>query len=78
MTEEFCSYFTTEMSPMYASTLDVRRLVGAFVTDIPDDVINQLILEWSIIAQDLSNCDMDDKWLRYTNKWVAYKDAMIT
>jgi len=77
MLDEFCSYFTTEMTPMCASVLDVRRLVGSFVTEIPDDVINQLILEWSIVAQDLANCTIDDKWKRYANKWVAYKVALI-
>jgi len=74
---EFISYFTTEMSPMYASVIDVRRLVGAFITEIPDDVINQLILEWSFMANDLSSCNMDYKWLRYANKWVTYKVSLI-
>lgn len=77
MTEELCSYFTTEMSPLYASTLDIRRLVGAFITEIPDDVINQLILEWSYIAQDIASCDIDSKWIRFANKWVAYKVALV-
>ena len=77
MTSEFCSYFTTEMTPMCASTLDVRRMVGAYVTEIPDDVINQLILEWSIVAQDLADCDIDAKWKRYANKWVAYRVALF-
>lgn len=77
MTDQFCSYFTTEMTPMCASVFDVRRLVGSFVTEIPDDVINQLILEWSIVAQDLSSCSIDDKWKRYANKWVAYKAALV-
>jgi len=75
--EEYSSYFTMEMSPMYASTYDVRRFVGAFVTEIPEDVINQLILEWSLTAEDLSNCIGDEKWTRYTNKWVTYKVALI-
>jgi len=74
---DFESYFSTEMSPMYASILDVRRLVGAFVTEIPDDVINQLILEWSVTAGDLATCTGDDKWIRYVNKWVTYKVALI-
>ena len=77
MSNEFCSYFTTEMTPMCASVLDVRRLVGAFITDIPDDIINQLILEYSIMALDLANCSIDDKWKRYAGKWVAYKAALI-
>jgi hypothetical protein len=65
------------MTPLYASSVDVRRLVGAFVTEIPDDVINQLILEWSVTAQDLAACDIDQTWLRYANKWVAYKVALV-
>lgn len=77
MMDDFCSYFTTEMSPMFASAIDVRRLIGGFITEIPDDVINQLILEWSYIALDLSNCSADDKWKRYANKWVAYKVALV-
>ncbi len=76
---DYCSYFTTEMTPMYASVFDVRRYVGAFVTEIPDDVINQLILEWSITAQDIavSMCDDESKWLRYANKWVTYRVSLI-
>lgn len=77
MLSDFCSYFTTEMSPMYASVIDVRRLIGAFIIEIPDDVINQLILEWSYIGQDMTRCDTTDKWLRYVNKWVAYKVALV-
>jgi len=73
----FFSYFTAEMSPLYSSTLDIRRLVGAYITEIPDDVLNQLILEWSFMANDLATCTQDAKWLRYANKWVTYKVSLI-
>lgn len=74
--EQSCTYFSTEMTPLCASVFDVRRLVGAYIEEIPDDIINQLILEYSICAQDLAECHIDEKWKRYANKWVALKVAL--
>ena len=77
LSSDFSSYFTTEMCPLYASVYDVRRLIGSFITEISDDIINQLILEWSITAEDISECLDNDKWERYANKWITYKVALI-
>jgi len=78
LTGDFFSYFTTEMTPMYSSVLAVRSIVGSFVTEISDDIINQLILKYSILAQDLGeDCIMDDRWLRYASEWVTYKVSLI-
>jgi len=74
---DYTSYFTTEMSPMYGSAAGVRRLVGAHAEGISDDIINQIILEYSVIAQDLGDCTIDSRWQRYTEVWVTYKAALI-
>jgi len=72
------SYFTTEMTPLYSSTVAVRSIVGSFVSEISDDIINQLILKYSILAQDLGeSCSLDNKWLRYASEWVTYKVSLI-
>jgi len=78
MTSNFESYFTTTMYPLYSSAFEVRRIIGAFVDEIPDDIINQLILEHSLLAEDLALCDnLDAKWERFTGRWVLYKVALI-
>lgn len=78
MLEDYFTYFSTEMTPMYSSTISVRSIVGSFVTEIPDDVINQLILKYSILSQDLGyNCTIDDRWLRYASEWVTYRVSLI-
>lgn len=70
------SYFTTEMYPMYTSIYEVKRLVGIYITGIPDDIINQLIHMWSMVADDLAQCSpRDDKWQRFAGVWVALKVA---
>ena len=77
LTEPFDSYFTSDMSPMYSSVPEVRRIVGRYVSNISDDVINQLILEYSILANNLSICAYDDTWIIFAGRWVAYNVALI-
>ena len=73
----FESYFTTEMSPMYTSVYEIRRIVGLYIDEIPDDIINQLIHTYSIIANDLAECSTDEKWERFAGTWVALKVSHI-
>jgi len=76
--ENFFSYFSTEMDPLYSSCLAIRSIVGAFVEEVSDDIINQLILKYSILAEDLGmNCSLDDRWLRYASEWVTYSVSII-
>ena len=71
------SYFVTETYPMYASILDVRKLVGAYIQDIPDSVICQLIYQYSLDAEFLAQCCRDAKWEKWAAHWVAYKAALV-
>jgi hypothetical protein len=75
--ETFESYFTTEMYPMYSSVYEVRRIAGMYITNISDDIINQLIHVNSLLAEDLSMHQPDEKWARFAGVWVAYKTAYI-
>jgi hypothetical protein len=71
----FESYFTTEMCPMYTSIYEIKRMVGIYITGISDDIINQLIHMYSLVADDLATCYKDDKWQRFAGVWVALKVA---
>lgn len=75
--ETFESYFTTEMYPMYSSVYEVRRIAGMYITNISDDIINQLIHVNSLLAEDLSTHQPDEKWARFAGVWIAYKTAYI-
>ncbi len=72
----FESHFTTEMSPMYTSAAEIRRIVGVHVPSIPDSIMNQLIHTYSLLAADLASCHRDDKWERFAGQWVAIKVAL--
>ena len=76
LAEAFESYFTTEMSPMYTTAYEVRRIAGAYIVGISDDIINQLIHMYSLVADDLAECKTDDRWQRFAGVWVALKVAM--
>ena len=75
--QEIQSYFTTEMSPMYTSVYEIRRIVGLYIEDISDDIINQLIHMYSLIANDLATCSQDEKWVRFAGTWVALKVSHV-
>ena len=53
---DYESYFTMELSPMYATMDDVRKRIGHFINNIPDDTINQIILNNSLYTQTLKAC----------------------
>lgn len=76
LSEAFESYFTTEMHPMYTSAYEVRRIAGMYIQDISDDILNQLIHMYSLLAEDLANCTPDAKWERFAGVWVALKVAL--
>ena len=72
------TYFSTEVDPLYASVLDVRKTVGAYIQDIPDTVICQLLYQFSLDAECLAQCDtLDSEWEKWAAHWVAYKTAYI-
>lgn len=75
LAEPFESYFTTEMAPMYTTAYEVRRIAGIYIQAIPDDIINQLIHMYSLVANDLATCVIDDKWTRFAGVWVSLKVA---
>lgn len=76
--ELFFSYFTTEMTPLYGSTSVVRSILGTYIEDISDDIINQLLLKHSILAQDLVNaCHIDMAWVHHATEWSVLKTALV-
>lgn len=75
--QEFSSYFTTEMYPMYSSATRVSQLIGSYLDGISEDIINQLILAYSYEAEVLTACDVsDNKWKFLTGNWVGLKVAL--
>lgn len=74
--QEFSSYFTTEMNPMYSSPTKVSQLIGNYLDGIGEDIINQLILAYSYEAEVLTACDVtDNKWKFLSSQWVSLKVA---
>jgi hypothetical protein len=65
------------MSPLFGSVAGVRKIIGSYIQDISDDIINQILLEYSINAQDLGSCSIDEKWFRYAEIWVTYRAALV-
>lgn len=70
--------FTTVLTPLLTSPVKVREIAGAYLVDISDDVLNQLILKYSLEATTIALCDTTqwDKWNFYAEKWIAYKVAI--
>jgi hypothetical protein len=70
--------FVSKLTPMYSTPLKIREIAGSFITDVSDDILNQLILKYSVEADMLATCDtvMWDKWQFYASKWVALKVAV--
>ncbi len=70
--------FTTILTPLLTSPMKIREIAGAYLVDISDDVLNQLILKYSIEANTIALCDTTqwDKWDFYAEKWIAYKVAI--
>lgn len=76
LAESFESYYTTEMSPMYTTAYEVRRITGRYIDGVSDDITNQLIHMYSLVADDLATCLTDDKWQRFAGVWVSLKVAL--
>lgn len=68
--------FTTAFSPFYANAMRVRLLAGEFLTEVPDDTLNQLIHYFSHQA-DLSNFCPESSavnpatYRNYRSRWVT-------
>jgi hypothetical protein len=77
LSQKFESFFTTELYPMYSSVYEIRRIAGMYVSDISDNIINQLIHVHSIMAEDLAGFEPDSKWERFAGTWVAYKTSYV-
>jgi hypothetical protein len=71
------SAFVTDLDPMLTTPLSVRTVAGSYIEDISDDVLNQLILKYSIEAKQLAICDTTqwEKWDYYAAKWVEFSVA---
>ncbi|MDD3412440.1 MAG: hypothetical protein PHY47_00405 [Lachnospiraceae bacterium] len=70
--------FITKLTPMYSTPLKVREVAGSYIAEISDDILNQLILKYSIEADMLSTCDTIawPKWDFFASKWVTLKVAI--
>jgi hypothetical protein len=55
LTEEQQFMFTTAFRPLYCTVNKVRAAIGPYIRSIPDDTINRVIFENSLLAYQLSN-----------------------
>lgn len=76
--KDVATSFTTTMKPMLSTPLRIREVAGAYLSEISDDVLNQLILKYSLEAKNTALCDTTqwDKWEFYTTKWVTFNVAV--
>lgn len=72
------SSFVTTMTPMYSSPQRVREVAGSYISEISDDVLNQLILKYSREADILATCDTttSEKWSHWSTQWVSMRVAI--
>lgn len=77
LSEDYETYFTTMMVPMYASVHDVRKAAGIHIEDISDDIINQLIHGYSITAESLARCELSAEWEIWASYYVTYRTAVV-
>ena len=70
------SYYTTCFDPFYSNAMRIRLIAGEFLTDVPDDTINQIVWYFSSQA-DLMNYRPDrsqinpDTYANYRSRWVT-------
>jgi hypothetical protein len=69
-------FYTTSFNPFYSSATRVRLIAGQFLSDVPDDAINQLIWFYSKEAdhKNLSPCAAEEYPARYKSyrmRWVT-------
>tara|TARA_R110002126_G_scaffold155054_1_gene302089 strand:- start:2313 stop:3020 length:708 start_codon:yes stop_codon:yes gene_type:complete len=70
------SYYTTCYDPLCSTVNRVRLMAGEFLSDVPDDTINQLIWYYSMEADLLNYCPtlsaIEPKtYLNYKTRWVT-------
>jgi len=72
LAEDFESFFTTEMNPLY-TTPEVIRVnpVGPLIQDIPDDTINRLIYEHSVEASSMYPGEIGEDVPYYVHMFVT-------
>jgi hypothetical protein len=73
------SFYTTSFNPFYSSAMRVRLIAGEFLTEVPDDTINQLVWYYSKEA-DLKNYVPDASAVNpttYTNYKARYVTAAV-
>lgn len=72
------TYFTTRMTPMLATANDVRRRIGAYISNVKDDTIAQLNFINTQAAYNLGTlCDTTDpEWLDFSSRWVVLLTAI--
>lgn len=51
--EEFCFYFTSAFCPLWTTVIKVRLEIGSYIRDLPDDTINRIIHNNSLLAFDI-------------------------
>lgn len=73
----FSLSFTTILQPMLSTPNRVREVAGSYIQEISDDILNQLILKYSLEAINIASCDTTkyEKWEFYASKWVTLKVA---
>lgn len=70
------SYFTTAFSPFYSNVMRVRMLAGEFLSNVPDDTINQIVHYFSRQADFLNylpeTASVDpNSYANYRSRWVT-------
>lgn len=78
LAEDYSSYFTTAMVPLYATANDVRRRIGAHIRDVLDDTINQLNFYHSQMAEAVASCETtESSWRYFANRWVTVMTSLV-
>jgi hypothetical protein len=70
------THFTTAFSPFYSNVMRVRLIAGEFLTDVPDDTVNQLVQYFSRQA-DLMNFCPDVAAINPTT-YASYRSRWVT
>lgn len=73
---EFSSYFTTTFDPFYSNVMRVRLIAGEFLTEVPDDTINQLV-QWYSRMADLMNYVPEAAELNPTT-YASFRSRWVT
>lgn len=70
-------YFTTEMKPLYSSARSIRKIAGPYVSEISDDLMNQLLHQFSVTAEELApeNCN-DRRWEVWAGYFALYSATL--